>query len=70
MKKKKIIIFIVLGLVATLGLAVAIPFTILGAKTSKLKSDYSYLKEDAEYQEKVEVTGAPMWCRPARRGSL
>ena len=57
MKKKKIIIPIILGLVATLGLVVAIPFTILGVKTSNLKSDYSYLKEDAQYQEKVEVTG-------------
>ena len=57
MKKKKIIISIILVLVAALGLVVAIPFTILGVKTSKLKSGYSYLKEDAEYQEKVEVTG-------------
>ena len=57
MKKKKIIIPIILGLVATLGLVVAIPFTILGVKTSNLKSDHSYLKEDAQYQEKVEVTG-------------
>ena len=55
--KKKIIIFLLLGLVASLGLAVAIPFTILGVKTSKLKSDYSYLKEDAQYQEKVEISG-------------
>lgn len=57
MKKKKIIISIILGLIAILGLVVAIPFTILGVKTSNLKSDYSYLKEDAQYQEKVEVTG-------------
>ena len=57
MKKKKVIISIILGLVATLGLVVAIPFTILGVKTSNLKSDYSYLKEDAQYQEKVEVAG-------------
>ena len=58
MKKKTFIVTtIALGLVATLGLAVAIPFTILGVKTSKLNSNYSYLKEDAHYQEKVEVTG-------------
>ena len=58
MKKKTFIITtIALGLVAALGLAVAIPFTILGIKSSYLKSDYSYLKEDAQYQEKVEVTG-------------
>ena len=57
MKKKKIIISIILGTVASLGLVVAIPFTILGIKTSSLKSDYTYLKEDAQYQEKVEVSG-------------
>ena len=59
MKKKTKIIIIssVAGFVVTLGLVVAIPFTILGIKTSNLNANYSYLKEDAQYKEKVEITG-------------
>ena len=56
-KKTKIILAIVSGLVATLGLSVAIPFAILGIKTSNLNVDYSYLKEDANYKDKVEIIG-------------
>ena len=57
-KKTKIItISVVGGVVVTLGLAVAIPFTVLGIRTASLSSKYSYLKEDAKYKEKVEVTG-------------
>ena len=59
MKKKTKIIIIasVSGLVLTLGLATAIPFSVLAVKTNNLKSDYSYLKEDTTYKEKVEVVG-------------
>ena len=59
MKKKTKIIIIgsISGLILALGLAVAIPFAILGVKTSKLNADYAYLKEDANYKDKVEVTG-------------
>ena len=59
MKKKTKIIIIssVAGFVVTLGLVAAIPFTILGIKTSNLNANYSYLKEDAQYKEKVEITG-------------
>ena len=59
MKKKTKIITISIagGLVVTLGLAIAIPFTILGIKTASLADNYSYLKEDATYKEKVEITG-------------
>ena len=57
-KKTKIILLASIGgFVVSLGLAVAIPFTILAVKTNNLKADYSYLKEDAIYKEKVEVTG-------------
>jgi hypothetical protein len=57
-KKTKIILFSSIGgFVLTLGLVVAIPFTILAVNTNNLKADYSYLKEDAAYKEKVEVTG-------------
>ena len=59
MKKKTKIIVIasISGLVVTIGLATAIPFTILAVKTNSLKSDYLYLKEDKTYKEKVEVVG-------------
>ncbi len=40
---------------AALALAVAIPFTILGVKTSGLKTDYAYLKDDEDYCSRVEV---------------
>ena len=55
-KRTKIIIAISAGLVVTLGLAVAIPFSILGIKTANMNANYSYLKEDAAYKDKVEVT--------------
>ena len=56
-KKVKIIIGISCGLVGALVRAVAIPFTILGVKTANLEKDYSYLKTDANYANKVEVEG-------------
>ena len=55
--KTKIIICSILAFVLTLGLVVAIPFSVLGVKTSKLKADCSYLKEDTSYNEKVEMAG-------------
>ena len=55
--KKKIIVASILGFIITLGLVVAIPFTVLGIRTSNLKADYSYLKEDASYKDKVEISG-------------
>ena len=57
MKKKKLIIFIILGVVVTLGLAVLIPFSILGIRTTSINNEYAYLLEDNDYQAKVEVTG-------------
>ena len=56
-KKAKIIIGISCGIVGALVLAVVIPFTILGVKTANLEKDYSYLKTDANYANKVEVEG-------------
>ena len=55
--KKKIIVTSILGFALTIVLIVAIPFAVVEIKTSHLKSDYSYLKEETQYQEKVEVTG-------------
>ena len=57
MKKKTIAIISVSAFVGALALAAAIPFTILGIKTSGLKADYAYLKDDANYSKKVEVEG-------------
>ena len=56
-KKTRIILAVILSFVLTLGLVITIPFTVLGIKTSKLKTDYSYLKADHSYNEKVEVVG-------------
>ena len=56
-KKKKIILIIAGSLVLTLSLVVAIPFLILGIRTANIKADYSYLKNDTSYSEKVEITG-------------
>lgn len=55
--KKKLIIIIATSIVGVVALSVAIPFVILGIRTSSLKADYSYLKGDATYKEKVEVVG-------------
>ena len=55
--KKKTLIILISSIVGALALSVAIPFTILGIRTASLKSDYSYLKEDSTYKEKVEVVG-------------
>lgn len=56
-KKTKIIIISIISFITVLALVIAIPFTILAVKTNNLKKDYSYLKNDNEYNEKVEVTG-------------
>ena len=57
MKKKKIIILIISGVVVALGLAVLIPFSILGIRTASINNEYAYLLEDANYQERVSVSG-------------
>lgn len=56
-KKKKIILISVLAFVLTLGLAVAIPFTILGIKTKNIKKDWDYLRNNAVYSKEVKVEG-------------
>ena len=55
--KTKIIISSISVFVLTLGLVIVISFFLLGIKTSKLKSDYSYLKADISYNEKIEISG-------------
>ena len=56
-KKSKIIIISVSSVVLALALAVVIPFTALDIKTNNMSAGYAYLKDDATYKEKVEVTG-------------
>ena len=57
-KKTKIIIFSSLvGFLVTIGLVIAIPFSILGINTLNLKKNFDYLREDVTYKEKVEITG-------------
>ena len=41
-------------------LAIAFPFTLLAVKSSNLKNDYSYLKTDSIYSQKVEVEGVEL----------
>ena len=59
MKKKTKIILVssIAGLIIALGLSVIVPFSILGIKTTGLSTDYSYLKEENEYKNKVEIDG-------------
>lgn len=58
--KKKTILIIISIVVSSLVLVVAIPFIVLGVRTSNIKNDYSYLKQDAEYSTKVEVDGVEL----------
>ena len=51
--KKWILIPIVA--VATLTLAVSIPFIVLAARSSSLESEYTYLKTDSEYNDNVKI---------------
>ena len=59
-KRKKIIIAISSIVATALVLVVAVPFIVLGVKTSKIRNDYSYLRNDATYSTKVEVTGVEL----------
>ena len=56
-KKSKIIIATVLGFVLALSLALLIPFSVLGVRSSQIKTDYSSLKNDSHYSQKAEVEG-------------
>ena len=60
MKKKGIIILASSLFVGLIGLAVLIPFSILGIRTTSIKNEYAYLKEDANYSTKVQVEGVEL----------
>ena len=55
-KKKKIIVIIIGSVVTALALSIAIPFMIFGIRSADLEADYSYLKNDTAYSQKVEIT--------------
>ena len=57
MKKKKLVLIIVASLVLVVSLVMGIPFIVLGVKTAQLDVDYSYLKSDEQYSQKVEAKG-------------
>ena len=56
-KKLKVTLIIVSALVGALVLTASIPLIVDAVKTNSLEADYSYLRNDANYKEKVEVTG-------------
>ena len=56
-KKTKVTIIVVSALVGALVLTASIPLIVDAAKTNNLEADYSYLRNDANYKDKVEVTG-------------
>ena len=56
-KKPKIIIICITSFLFLLALALVIPFSIMGIRTNKMNKDYTYLRDDATYSQKVEVTG-------------
>ena len=60
MKKKGIIIFASSLFVGSIGLAILIPFSIHGIRTTNIKNEYTYLKEDSQYSTKVEVEGVEL----------
>lgn len=56
-RKRRIVVSIIMGFLFVLALAIVVPFGILGIRTNSLNKDYEYLKTDATYSQKVEVTG-------------
>ena len=57
--KKKVII-IPLAIVASLALAVAVPFVALCIRTANMNAKYDYLKADQNYSSKVEVNSVEL----------
>ena len=57
---KKRFIIIPSAIVLTLGLALAIPFTVLGIRTLAMDKSYSYLKDNPVYSKKAEISGVEL----------
>lgn len=58
-KKKKFAIIISASIVATLALAVAVPFTVLGIRSSVIDNSYTYLLKDNKIVDK-KIEGVPL----------
>ena len=56
-KKTKVTLIVVSALVGALVLTASIPLIVDAVKTNNLNADYSYLRNDTKYKDKVEVTG-------------
>ena len=56
-RKRRVAVSIIAGFLFVVALAIVVPFGILGIRTSNLNKEYVYLKTDATYSKKVEVTG-------------
>ena len=56
-KKLKVTLIVVSTLVGALALTASIPLIVDAVKTNNLEADYSYLRNNADYKDKVEVTG-------------
>lgn len=56
-KKTKVTLIVVSALVGALVLTASIPLIADAVKTNNLNADYSYLRNDAKYKDKVEITG-------------
>ena len=56
-KKLKVTLIVVSALVGALVLTASIPLIVDAVKTNNLGADYSYLRNNADYKDKVEVTG-------------
>ena len=56
-KKSKIAIIVSASVVGALSLALIIPFSIFGVNSLRIDKSFAYLKEDATYSKKVEVSG-------------
>ena len=56
-KKTKVTLIVVSSLVGALALIAGTPLIVDAVKTNNLEADYSYLRNDANYKDKVEVTG-------------
>ena len=59
-KKTKVTIIVVSALVGALVLTASIPLIVDSIKTNNLGADYSYLRNNADYKDKVEVTGVEL----------
>ena len=57
MKKKSVILIISSILVGALAIGVGVPFIIFGVKSASIDNEYIYLKDDQNYNDKVEATG-------------